>query len=311
MKTETINSLFSFGDTQNNIIEINQNSRKYQQKENNDTYSFNYQDSSMVNSSKSLENDSNKIINSKSNEGESISDENENISNKEKNSLTLKNKTKETIEKKGDFSNIKNNNIDSININSINTEKISDNNEINIINESKYNNTSMNSMNSNSKPKINMKYDYLNELSPNRKYIINIKLNNLNKEKNKTEKNNNEVNEINSNKKRIESDTFEKLRDMTLSLDNEKSLSSYFKRINKENAIKNDKKEISKNNNGNGTKYSQEFTIQSTNSNYDNIFYPNVYYINEDNKLHTKTHVSMLFTKLKNQNIIYNQEENN
>ena len=68
MKTETINSLFSFGDTQNNIIEINQNSRKYQQKENNDTYSFNYQDSSMVNSSKSLENDSNKIINSKSNE---------------------------------------------------------------------------------------------------------------------------------------------------------------------------------------------------------------------------------------------------
>ena len=42
---------------------------------------------------------------------------------------------------------------------------------------------------------------------------------------------------------------------MTLSLDNEKSLSSYFKRINKENAIKNDKKEISKNNNGNGTKY--------------------------------------------------------
>ena len=319
MQTENVNSLFSFGNTQNNIIEINQNSQKYQTKENNDTYSFNYQDSSMVNSSKSYENDSNKIINSKSNERESPSDENENNSIKEKNILNLMNKSKETIDKKGKEkerknsfnSNNKNNIMDTNNINSINTEKMSDNNEINKINESKNNNTSMNSMNSNSKPKINMKYDYLNELSPNRKYIINIKLNNLNKEKNKADKNNNETNEINSNKKGIESDAFDKLRDMTLSLDNEKSLSSYFKRINKENAIKNETKEISRNNNGNDTKYSQEFTIQSTNSNYDNIFYPNVYYINDNNKLHTKTHVSMLFTKLKNQNIIYNQEENN
>ena len=318
MKTENVNSLFSFGNNQNNIIEINQNSQKYQPKENNDTYSFNYQDSSMVNSSKSFENDSNKIINSKSNERESLSDENEKNSNNEKNKLNLINKSRETIDKKEKEkerknscnSNNKNNNIEANNINSINTEKMSDNNEINKINESKKNNISMNSMNSNSKQKINMKYDYLNELSPNRKYIINIKLNNLNKEKNKTEKNNNETNEINSNKKGTELDAFDKLRDMTLSLDNEKSLSSYFKRINKENSIKNETKEISRNN-GNDTKYIQEFTIQSTNSNYENIFYPNVYYINDNNKLHTKTHVSMLFTKLKNQNIIYNQEENN
>ena len=52
-------------------------------------------------------------------------------------------------------------------------------------------------------------------------------------------------------------------------------------------------------------------TVQSTNSNYDNIFYPNVYYINDKNNFQTKTHVSMLFTNLKNQNNIINQEENN
>ena len=61
-------------------------------------------------------------------------------------------------------------------------------------------------------------------------------------------------------------------------------------------------KENSRNRSKKSTKYSQEMTVQSTNSNYDNIFYPNVYYINEDKNLHTKTHVSMLFSNLKNQN---------
>ena len=143
-----------------------------------------------------------------------------------------------------------------------------------------------------------MKYNYLNDLSPNRKFIINIKL----KEKYKNEKN--------TNPNSSESDTFEKLRDINISLDNEKSLSSYFKRINRENSL-NDKKNISRNRNGNSSKYTQEMTVQSTNSNYDNIFYPNVYYINDKNNLHTKTHVSMLFSNLKNQNNINNQEKNN
>ena len=95
-------------------------------------------------------------------------------------------------------------------------------------------------------------------------------------------------------------DAFEKLRDINFSLDNEKSLSTYFKRINKENNINNALKENSRNRSKKSTKYSQEMTVQSTNSNYDNIFYPNVYYINEDKNLHTKTHVSMLFSNLKN-----------
>ena len=43
-------------------------------------------------------------------------------------------------------------------------------------------------------------------------------------------------------------------------------------------------------------------TNGSINSNYESIYYPDVYYINEDNNLHTKTHISMFFTKLKNKN---------
>ena len=77
-----------------------------------------------------------------------------------------------------------------------------------------------------------MKYKYLNDLSPNRKFIINTKV----KEKYKNDKNNKEI-EKNSNKNSTESDPFDKLRDINISLDNEKSLSSYFKRINKENKV--------------------------------------------------------------------------
>ncbi len=159
---------------------------------------------------------------------------------------------------------------------------------------------------------MNSRYDYLNELSPNRKNIINIKLNNLNKEKNKNAKKNNiTTNEIISDKLNVEADAFDKLKDINFSLDNEKSLSSYFKRINKENSINNFLKENSRNKSRKSTKYTQEMSFQSVNSNFENIFYPNVYYINEEENLHTKTHVSMLFANLKNQNNIYKHEENN
>ncbi len=133
-------------------------------------------------------------------------------------------------------------------------------------------------------------------------FIINIKV----KEKYKNDKNNKEI-EKNSNKNSTESDPFDKLRDINISLDNEKSLSSYFKRINKENKVINNNSR----NRNNSSKYTQEMTVQSTNSNYDNFYYPNVYYINNKNNMHTKTHVSMLFSNLKTQNNIYNQEKNN
>ena len=312
IKMGSLNSLFSFGENQNNIFDLNKNTQKNQ---NQDSNSLKYQDSNLVNSSKSEENESSKVVkNTKSNEEESISDENNKNSNNERDSLMIQNKLFGELNKKDNEneikisfnSNNKNNNADILNINSINTEKLSENYEINKINENKINSLSKNSMNSNSKQNSNIKYNYLNDLSPNRKFIINIKL----KEKYQNEKSIKE-NEKNSNKKSTESDAFEKLRDINICLDNEKSLSSYFKRINKENTAKNIIKNNSRNRNANSSKYTQEMTVQSTNSNYDNIFYPNVYYINDKNNFHTKTHVSMLFTNLKNQNNIINQEENN
>ncbi len=318
----TTNSLFSFGDSNINITEVKENNKGNQSNENMNANSLNNHDSSLVNSSKSDENDSNKLINSnnskKSNENESNSEENENNTYNENDPLSFNNKSNEDLSNKekekiisiNSKNNKSNRNINSNNLNSFNTEKFSEKYENNKINENK-NNTSKNSKKSNSKEQLNSKYDYLNELSRNRKYIINIKLNNLNKEKNKLERNNNTASEKNSNKNITDLDAFEKLRDINFSLDNEKSLSTYFKRINKENNINNALKENSRNRSKKSTKYSQEMTVQSTNSNYDNIFYPNVYYINEDKNLHTKTHVSMLFSNLKNQNNIYNQEENN
>ena len=323
MNKGSINSLFSFGENKNKIPEVNKNSQN--NKANDGTNSFNYQDSSMVKSSKSSENESNKFINSNinsknSNEEESFYEEKENNTNNQNELLSLKNNSKEALNKNNERkisfnsnSNSNNNikNSDSNNFNSNNTEKFSEYNENNKINENKNNNiASRKSTASEKKQKSSTKYDYLNGLSPNRKFIINLKLNNQNKEKNKTEKkNNNESAEIKSIKN-SEIDVFDKLRDLNFSLDNEKSLSSYFKRIKIENAIKKEVKEMGRNKNGNSTKYS-EMTIQSTNSNYDNLFYPNAYYISEDNHLHSKTHVSMFFTNLKNQNNIYNQEENN
>ena len=306
-KRGSLNSLFSFGENQNNIFDLNQNTQKNQNIESN---SLKYQDSSLMNSSKS-EKESSKIVKkSKSNEEESISDENEKNSNNEKDSSIIQNKLFEQLNKKEKDneikisfnSNNKNNNMDTLNINSINTEKFSENYEINKFNEIKVNSFSKNSMNSNSKQNSNMKYKYLNDLSPNRKFIINIKV----KEKYKNDKNNKEI-EKNSNKNSTESDPFDKLRDINISLDNEKSLSSYFKRINKENKVINNNSR----NRNNSSKYTQEMTVQSTNSNYDNFYYPNVYYINNKNNMHTKTHVSMLFSNLKTQNNIYNQEKNN
>ena len=318
---DTTNSLFSFGDNNNKVLELNKNNQGNKSNEVKFSNSNNNQESSLVNSSKSFENDSNKYINSnnskKSNDEKSISDENENNENNENDLLNLNMKSNEILSKKENErkASINTNedkvkiiqNFNSKNIDIFDSEKMNDNNGINELK----NNNLKKKFKSELKKQVNSKYDYLNELSPNRKNIINIKLNNLNKEKNKNVKKNNTTNEMQYNKLNTELDTFDKLREINFSLDNEKSLSTYFKRINKENAINNLLKENSRNKSRKSTNNTQEMSFQSTNSNFDNIFYPNVYYINEEENLHTKTHVSMLFTNLKYQNNIYNQEEIN
>ena len=124
--------------------------------------------------------------------------------------------------------------------------------------------------------------------------------------------NNSKSPEINQNSeiKTTDSDISNKLRNITVSLDNEKTYTCFLKKFNKDKASNNTYKErnnILTLNNKLNTKskrstYSQEMTNGSINSNYESIYYPDVYYINEDNNLHTKTHISMFFTKLKNKN---------
>ena len=124
--------------------------------------------------------------------------------------------------------------------------------------------------------------------------------------------NNSKSPEINQNSEIItaDSDISNKLRNITVSLDNEKTCTCFLKKFNKDKASNNTYKErnnILTLNNKLNTKskrstYSQEMTNGSINSNYESIYYPDVYYINEDNNLHTKTHISMFFTKLKNKN---------
>ena len=129
---------------------------------------------------------------------------------------------------------------------------------------------------------------------------------------NEMKENNSKSPEINQNSEIItaDSDISNKLRNITVSLDNEKTYTCFLKKFNKDKASNNTYKErnnILTLNNKLNTKskrstYSQEMTNGSINSNYENIYYPDVYYINEDNNLHTKTHISMFFTKLKNKN---------
>ena len=316
----SVGSLFSFGQSNAKVIEIKENKPENQEKENKATYSFNVQDSSMENISNTSEKESDNIDSNYqkkiSKDEDSFSNEEEVITNKENEHISFKNIEMESpaqekeikISNDSNLKSKKNIDNDLLNLHSNYTEKLSENNDINKFNN-RTNNTS--SMNSDSKPQQKSKYDYLNELSANRKYIINMKLNNMMKEKNKFEKTHNELVETNSIQKSLDIDMFENLKDIGISLDNEKSLSSYFKRINKENAKVKTIKGNTRNKNGKGTDYSQEMTVQSTNSNFDHAFYPNAYYINGDNHLHSKTHVSMLFTNLKNQNNIYNQKDSN
>ena len=180
------------------------------------------------------------------------------------------------------------------------TENIS--NLINGKNPQQMNFNNMFISNENNKPKKPIEYAYLKDLTLNQKFIINIKINDKNIDKN----NKNETCE----RKSIDSGMFNKLREINLSLDNEKAYSNFFKKLDKENTSRNTYKEkinnhfanIKYNTKSKKSTNSQEMTSGSTNSNLDNFYYPDVYYINEENNLHTKTHISMLFEKLKNRN---------
>ena len=127
---------------------------------------------------------------------------------------------------------------------------------------------------------------------------------------------NNEKTEENHNPTQEDSlGLINKLKNLKVSLENEKSFSNLLKNIklvqkNKANKNKNlaqtqknenirsrNKKRV----NNKGSLHSHDINTVSTKSTGSNIYYPNVYYINQDNDLHKKTHFSTFFSKLKHE----------
>ena len=123
-----------------------------------------------------------------------------------------------------------------------------------------------------------------------KKVLVELKSKNINTTK-KYEKNNN-------------LDMFEKLKNKSISLDQEKEYLGYFKDIINQNK----QKKINENNkisiiNTSRSKSSNNYENSTSNNTYrEKFYYPNVFYLNKNENLHKKTHVSHLFSKLKANN---------
>ena len=145
-------------------------------------------------------------------------------------------------------------------------------------------------------------YDYLNfsDLSKKKKLIIQNRINsgkrNLKKEENSKEKD-----EKNIKIKNIGDNLFDKIRNLNISLEVEKSYSIYFSRIinlqNQKINSKNSTDKIQKDINKESKSTYSNYTI---NKRY--YYYPDEYYIDKNSNLHSKSHVSNLFDKLRKKN---------
>ena len=137
--------------------------------------------------------------------------------------------------------------------------------------------------------KINYNYLCWNNLPLEKKIII--------KNRNNSVKRIN-TNEIIKNKENFIKDEktsimLFKLKNLNISLDIEKTYSYYFKYLTK---LQNQKNHY-KNKSNNSLKNYSNKSIKDYSDN--NFYYPDEYYINKNNNLHNKTHVSNLFDKLR------------
>ena len=140
-------------------------------------------------------------------------------------------------------------------------------------------------------------YDYLNfsDLSLKQRLVIQNKLYSEKKNIRKIEEKDKKINEI----KNKEENLFDKIRNLNISLEVEKSYSNYFSKIinlqkqNKPCQKASDKSP--KNSNKDGKSLHSNSQI---NKRY--FYYPDEYYIDKNNNLHSKYHVSHLFDKLRN-----------
>ena len=312
------------------IKEIKEEKEKEKENENDELYSNreevelkdiiqnnseeNNEDSSLINSSKSGEISSPEKTLEKSKEKMEIesfklgdNNNNDEEENENKEVLSFKDQSNEIINKENDEK-------ESLQLNK-NKESNKNENKFGTPsnhNSNKNNNFDINIFTNNKvQPKPKKEYSYLKELNANQKFIINMKV----KDKSNSMIQSNIIPGINHNRnsesKSIDFDMFSQIKNLNISLDTEKTYSNFIKKVNKEKSsnytYKESNNKLTAENKLNAkskksTVYSQDKTSGSTNSNFENFYYPDVYYINEEDDLHTKTHISTLFTKLKNRN---------
>ena len=137
---------------------------------------------------------------------------------------------------------------------------------------------------------INLKkfnYDYLNlaDISLKKKIMIHNKKNSGNK--------------INNKNIITNGNMFDKLRNINISLEIEKSYSNYFKQIIKLQKQKNNYKESSFKKATNSCKETKTKNSSDKQYNKRYFYYPDEYYLDKNSDLHSKSHVSKLFEKLR------------
>ena len=139
-------------------------------------------------------------------------------------------------------------------------------------------------------------YDYLNltEMSLQKKLIIQNIINSSKKMINREEKEKEKGNIIIKNKG---TNMFDKIRNLNITLEVERSYSNYFKQIINLQNQKNNYKNISSKKVKNSEKSKKSLSHHNFNKRY--FYYPDEYYIDKNIDLHSKSHISKLFDKLR------------
>ena len=157
---------------------------------------------------------------------------------------------------------------------------------------------------------------YKNNLNTNFIYVNNIKSINDGKVIN-SEKSNNGSSQNSGGQDSLS--LINKLKNLNISLENERSYSNILNNLTKANKkikekkinninynfsktpnkSRNHSRNIQKKQKYNTSAKTNDKNTESTKSTSSNFYYPNVYYINNENNLHKKTHISTIFSKLK------------
>ena len=229
---------------------------------------------------------------------------NNTITNKNNEKLSIKNKENKKNKKVIILSNTKIKNLEKNNDSIINSNhnKFTGSNKIrssntfttgaNTTNTQNTQNSSFKSLQLNLK-KFNYEYLNLTDLSLQKKLMIQNRINSGKKAFNKEEKKNKEIKKDGEN-------IFDKIKNINISLEVEKSYANYFMQIINLQKQRNYCKNMSNKNINNSKKEIQEKKTFNKKHYYKrNFYYPDEFYIDKDSDIHSKSHVSTFFQNLK------------